>query len=131
MQETLKFCRKHGYIKTIFNRKTHFPNINDKNHTLKSFQERAAINAPIQGAAADIIRIAMINIDKKIDDKKIKSNLLVQIHDELLFETKDTELNSELKIIKKEMEEAIYNEMDFSVPLIVDVNSAKNWNEAH
>ena len=73
----------------------------------------------------------MINIDKKIDDKKIKSNLLVQIHDELLFETKDTELNSELKIIKKEMEEAIYNEMDFSVPLIVDVNSAKNWNEAH
>jgi DNA polymerase-1 len=70
MQETLKFCRKHGYVKTMFERKCHFPSINDKNHTLKSFQERAAINAPIQGAAADIIRYAMINIDKKILEKK-------------------------------------------------------------
>ena len=131
MQETLKFCRKNGFVKTLFDRKCHFPNINDKNHTLKSFQERAAINAPIQGAAADIIRLAMINIDKKIQDKKIKSALLVQIHDELLFETKDNDLKSEIPLIKKEMENAVYSEKDFTVPLIVDVNNAKNWNDAH
>ena len=90
MQSTLKFCRKNGFVKTMFGRKCHFQNINDKNHTLKSFQERAAINAPIQGAAADIIRFAMINIDKKIREKKLDTALLVQIHDELLFESKDS-----------------------------------------
>ncbi|MDC1148248.1 DNA polymerase I [Pelagibacteraceae bacterium] len=131
MQETLKFCRKHGYVKTMFERKCHFPNINDKNHTLKSFQERAAINAPIQGAAADIIRYAMINIDKKILEKKIKSKLLVQIHDELLFESKDNDVKKEITLIKNEMENAIDKDFNFSVPLIVDANSAKNWNDAH
>ena len=131
MQETLKFCRKHGYVKTMFERKCHFSNINDKNHTLKSFQERAAINAPIQGAAADIIRYAMINIDKKILEKKIKSKLLVQIHDELLFESKDNDVKKEITLIKNEMENAIDKDFNFSVPLIVDANSAKNWNDAH
>ena len=131
MQETLKFCRKNGFVQTMFNRKCHFPNINDKNHTLKSFQERAAINAPIQGAAADIIRFAMINIDKKILSKEIKSRLLVQIHDELLLETKDMDLKKEIQKIKNEMENAIDGDYNFSVPLIVDVNSAKNWNDAH
>ena len=131
MQETLKFCRKNGFVQTMFNRKCHFPNINDKNHTLKSFQERAAINAPIQGAAADIIRFAMINIDKKILSKEIKSRLLVQIHDELLLETKDIDLKKEIQKIKSEMENAIDGDYNFSVPLIVDVNSAKNWNDAH
>jgi len=131
MQETLKFCRKHGYVKTMFERKCHFPNINDKNHTLKSFQERAAINAPIQGAAADIIRYAMINIDKKILEKKIKSKLLVQIHDELLFESKDNDVKKEITLIKNEMENAVDKDFNFSVPLIVDANSAKNWNDAH
>ena len=131
MQETLKFCRKHGYVKTMFERKCHFPNINDKNHTLKSFQERAAINAPIQGAAADIIRYAMINIDNKILEKKIKSKLLVQIHDELLFESKDNDVKKEITLIKNEMENAIDKDFNFSVPLIVDANSAKNWNDAH
>ena len=131
MQETLKFCRKNGFVQTMFNRKCHFPNINDKNHTLKSFQERAAINAPIQGAAADIIRFAMINIDKKILSKEIKSRLLVQIHDELLLETKDMDLKKEIQKIKNEMENAIDGDYNFSVPLIVDANSAKNWNDAH
>ena len=131
MKETLNFCRKNGFVKNMFERKCHFPNINDRNHTLKSFQERAAINAPIQGAAADIIRFAMINIDEKILLKKIKSTLLVQIHDELLFEAKDNDLESEMMIIKKEMENAIDSEYNFSVPLIVDINSAKNWNDAH
>ena len=101
MQGTLKFCRKNGFVKTMFGRKCHFQNINDKNHTLKSFQERAAINAPIQGAAADIIRFAMINIDKKIREKKLDTVLLVQIHDELLFESKDTVIKKEIAKIKK------------------------------
>ena len=131
MQSTLKFCRKNGFVKTMFGRKCHFQNINDKNHTLKSFQERAAINAPIQGAAADIIKFAMINIDKKIIEKKIDAALLVQIHDELLFESKDTVIRKEIAKIKKEMEDAIDEDYNFSVPLIVDVNSAKNWNDAH
>ena len=131
MQGTLKFCRKNGFVKTMFERKCHFPNINDKNHTLKSFQERAAINAPIQGAAADIIRFAMINIDKKIIEKKIDATLLVQIHDELLLETKDAIVNKEIVKIKNEMENAIDKDYNFSVPLIVDANSAKNWNDAH
>ncbi len=131
MQSTLQFCRKNGYVKTMFGRKCHFPNINDKNHTLKSFQERAAINAPIQGAAADIIRFAMINIDKKIMEKKLDAQLLVQIHDELLFETKDSVINKEMIKIKKEMENAVDKDYNFTVPLIVDANSAKNWNDAH
>ena len=131
MQETLKFCRKNGFVETMFGRKCHFPNINDKNHTLKSFQERAAINAPIQGAAADIIRFAMINIDKKIIKEEIKSMLLVQIHDELLFETKDADLKREILLIKNEMENALDHDYNFSVPLIVDANYAKNWNDAH
>ena len=131
MQSTLKFCKKNGFVKTMFGRKCHFQNINDKNHTLKSFQERAAINAPIQGAAADIIKFAMINIDKKIIEKKIDAILLVQIHDELLFESKDTVIRKEIAKIKKEMEDAIDEDYNFSVPLIVDVNSAKNWNDAH
>ena len=115
----------------MFGRKCHFQNINDKNHTLKSFQERAAINAPIQGAAADIIRFAMINIDKKIREKKLDIALLVQIHDELLFESKDSVIKKEMTKIKREMENAIDEDYNFSVPLIVDVNSAKNWNDAH
>ena len=131
MQSTLKFCRKNGFVKTMFGRKCHFQNINDKNHTLKSFQERAAINAPIQGAAADIIRFAMINIDKKIREKKLDTVLLVQIHDELLFESKDTVIKKEMVKIKREMENAIDEDYNFSVPLIVDANSAKNWNDAH
>ena len=131
MQSTLKFCRKNGFVKTMFGRKCHFPNINDKNHTLKSFQERAAINAPIQGAAADIIRFAMINIDKKIREKKLDTVLLVQIHDELLFESKDSVIKKEMAKIKREMENAIDEDYNFSVPLIVDANSAKNWNDAH
>ena len=130
MQSTLKFCKTNGFVKTMFGRKCHFQNINDKNHTLKSFQERAAINAPIQGAAADIIKFAMINIDKKIREK-IDIALLVQIHDELLFESKDTVIKKEMAKIKKEMENAIDEDYNFSVPLIVDANSAKNWNDAH
>ena len=131
MNETLKFCKKHGYIKTLFDRKCHFQGINDKNHTIRSFQERAAINAPIQGTAADILRFAMIKIDKKINKKIINAKLLVQIHDELLFEVKSSNTSEVSKLVVQQMEHATEPEIKFSVPLIVDINSGKNWNEAH
>ena len=87
MNSTIKFCRKNGYVNNIFGRRIHLRSINDKNFSIRSFQERAAINAPIQGSAADIIRLAMIEIDKAIEKEKISAKMLLQIHDELVFES--------------------------------------------
>ena len=107
--------------------------INDKNFSIRSFQERAAINAPIQGSAADIIRLAMIEIDKMIEDeKKINAKMLLQIHDELVFEchTKDQKFNE--KLIKKAMTSVSSSEHHmFSIPLEVSLNTGYNWGEAH
>ena len=87
MNSTIKFCRKSGYVNNIFGRRIHLRGINDKNFSVRSFQERAAINAPIQGSAADIIRLAMIKLDQLSEtDKKFKAKMLLQIHDELIFE---------------------------------------------
>ena len=86
MDQTIKFCRKSGYVNNIFGRRSHFININDKNYNVRNFQERAAINAPIQGSASEIMRLAMIRLDKKLRDKKSKTKMLLQIHDELIFE---------------------------------------------
>ena len=131
MNETIKFCRKNGYVKTLFDRKCHFPSINDKNHTLRTFQERACINAPIQGTAADVLRLAMVKIDKKIIDKDINANLLIQVHDELLLECKEKDESNVKKQISFEMESASEPLLQFSIPLIVDIKSGKNWTEAH
>ena len=131
MNDTILFCRKNGFVKTLFGRKCHFPNINDKNHSIKTFQERACINAPIQGTAADILRLAMIKIDKKITDKEIDANLLIQVHDELLVECNDKIVSSTKKQIANEMENATDPLVKFSIPLTVDVKSGNNWNEAH
>ena len=133
MNNTIKFCRKNGYVNNIFGRRIHLRNINDKNFSVRSFQERAAINAPIQGSAADIIRLAMIEIDKITDkEKKISAKMLLQIHDELVFESpiKD-QINNE-KLIKKVMTSVSSSEHHmFSIPLEVSVNSGYNWGEAH
>ena len=87
MDDTIKFCRKSGYVNNIFGRRSHFNGINDKNFNVRNFQERAAINAPIQGSASEIMRLAMIRLNKKLSDKKnIQSKMLLQIHDELIFE---------------------------------------------
>ena len=131
MNDTILFCRKNGFVKTLFGRKCHFPNINDKNHSIKTFQERACINAPIQGTAADILRLAMIKIDKKITDKEIDANLLIQVHDELLVECNDKIVSLTKKQIANEMENATDPLVKFSIPLTVDVKSGNNWNEAH
>ncbi len=131
MNETIKFCKKNGYVKTLFDRKCHFPNINDKNHTLRTFQERACINAPIQGTAADVLRLAMIKIDNKIEEKNISANLLIQVHDELLLECQEKDVVNVKKQVSYEMENASEPFLKFSIPLTVDIKSGKNWSEAH
>ena len=133
MQSTVKFCRKNGYVNNIFGRRIHLRGINDKNFNVRSFQERAAINAPIQSSAADIIRIAMIKIKELIDSKKFyDAKMLLQIHDELVFECSKTNQVAVKKIVKKTMESISSSEYHmFSIPLDVNVNSGNNWDEAH
>ena len=133
MQSTVKFCRKNGYVSNIFGRRIHLRGINDKNFSVRSFQERAAINAPIQSSAADIIRLAMIQLHELIKLKKIyDTKMLLQIHDELVFECKKTNQSAVEKIVKKTMESVSSSEHHmFTIPLDVNVNSGINWEEAH
>ena len=133
MNNTIKFCRKSGYVNNIFGRRSHFNAINDKNYNVRNFQERAAINAPIQGSASEIMRLAMIRLDKKISEQKnLKSRMLLQIHDELIFEVDKNEINKMKKIIKDEMVSVANSDYhSFSIPLTVDVNSGDNWGELH
>ncbi|MDC3039913.1 DNA polymerase I [Candidatus Pelagibacter sp.] len=133
MDNTIKFCRKSGYVNNIFGRRSHFNSINDKNYNIRNFQERAAINAPIQGSASEIMRLAMIRINNKLNDEKsIKSKMLLQIHDELIFEVKKSEIKKIMKIIKDEMISVANSDYhSFSIPLTVDINSADNWGALH
>ena len=133
MNSTIKICRKKGYVSNIFGRRIHLRGINDKNFSVRSFQERAAINAPIQGSAADIIRLAMIKIDKILDeDKKNKARMLLQIHDELIFECLKKDEDQIKKIIKDAMVSVSTSDHHmFSIPLEVSINSGNNWGEAH
>ena len=131
MQKTIKFCRSSGYVSNIFGRRSHITGINDKNFNVRNFQERAAINAPIQGSASEIMRLAMIRLRNKIDDINQKNiRMLLQIHDELVFEVKETDLKSTIKLIKDEMTSVKESEFHtFSMPLIVDIKTGENWGE--
>ena len=133
MNNTIKFCRKSGYVRNIFGRKTHIPGINDKNFNIRNFQERAAINAPIQGSASEIMRLAMIRINDELDTKKTNEfNMLLQIHDELIFEVIDNGTKSASKKIKDIMTSVKDSDLhSFSIPLSVDVNIGDNWGELH
>ena len=133
MEQTIKSCRKNGYVKNIFGRKTHITGINDKNYNVRNFQERAAINAPIQGSASELMRLAMIRINKKFRElKKENCNILLQIHDELIFESKKDSVEYYTKIIKEEMTSVKESELhSFSIPLLVDINIGKNWGDLH
>ena len=133
MEQTIKSCRKNGYVKNIFGRKTHITGINDKNYNVRNFQERAAINAPIQGSASELMRLAMIRINKKFSElKKENCNILLQIHDELIFESKKDSVEYYTKIIKEEMTSVKESELhSFSIPLLVDINVGKNWGDLH
>ncbi|RPG95388.1 MAG: DNA polymerase I [Candidatus Pelagibacter sp. TMED286] len=130
MDRTIKFCRQSGYVNNIFGRKSHFLSINDKNYNMRNFQERAAINAPIQGSAAEIMRLAMIRLSERLKNQKTK--MLLQIHDELIFETHKDEAKRISKIIIEEMSSVAKSEQhSFSIPLTVDLNTGDNWGALH
>ena len=133
MQSTIKFCRKSGYVNNIFGRRTHIIGINDKNFNIRNFQERAAINAPIQGSASEIMRLAMIRISNKLNDINNKNlKLLLQIHDELIFEVPNKDVGKVSKIIKDEMTSVINSDLhSFSIPFLVDINIGDNWGLLH
>ena len=129
MDQTIKFCRKSGYVNNIFGRRSHFMSINDKNYNVRNFQERAAINAPIQGSASEIMRLAMIRLSKKLKEQKIQNTkMLLQIHDELIFETPKNDSKRISKIIIEEMTSVAKSDQhSFSIPLTVDINIGDNW----
>jgi len=133
MESTIKFCRKNGYVNNIFGRRSHFNGINDKNFNVRNFQERAAINAPIQGSASEIMRMAMIGINKKFEEiKNLKSKILLQIHDELIFEVHKEQVNKCSKIIQEEMSSVKDSNLhSFSIPLLVDISVGDNWGDLH
>ena len=133
MNATIKFCRKSGYVNNIFGRRTHIRGINDKNYNVRNFQERAAINAPIQGSASEIMRLAMIRLSKKFNYiENIKTKILLQIHDELIFEVPKYELKEINNVIKEEMTSVVKSDLhSFSIPLTVDINFGENWGILH
>jgi DNA polymerase-1 len=127
MTKAKKFAGEHGYVTTIFGRKCHTPGINDKNGARRAFQERVAINAPLQGSAADIIKRAMIRLPGALCDAGLRAQMLLQVHDELLFELPEDEVEKTKEIVTATMQEAA----ELSVPLVVDTGSANTWAGAH
>jgi len=123
----ISFAREKGYVETLLGRRRYLKDINSRNSIVRGGAERNAINAPIQGSAADIIKISMINIQSKFNDRKFKSKMLLQVHDELVFDVFKPELNDVITLVKHEME----NAFTLKVPLTVDINYGENWLEAH
>jgi DNA polymerase-1 len=131
MDETKEFCRKHGYVETLFGRKCHYPEIKASNASHRAFNERAAINARLQGTAADIIRRAMTRIEDALNEKKLSAQMLLQVHDELIFEVPEDEVAATLPVVQHVMQDAPFPAVLLSVPLQVDARAANNWDEAH
>jgi DNA polymerase-1 len=131
MEETKRFARENGYVETIFGRRAHFPDIKASNPQIRAFNERAAINAPIHGSAADIIRRAMARMDDAVADAGLSAQMLLQVHDELIFEMPENEVEKATPVIKRVMEDAPGPVLDLAVPLVVDARAAGNWDEAH
>ena len=131
MDETRDFCRQHGYVTTLFGRKMHYPDIKASNASVRAFNERAAINARLQGTAADIIRRAMIRVEDALAARKLSAQMLLQVHDELIFEVPDDEVEATLPVVQHVMQDAPFPAVLLSVPLQVDASAANNWDEAH
>ncbi|RQW05357.1 MAG: DNA polymerase I, partial [Calditrichaeota bacterium] len=127
MIRTIAFARQHKYVTTIRNRRRYLPEIDSKNAAVRQNAERMAINTTIQGSAADLIKLAMINIQRKISDEKLRTRMILQVHDELVFEVKSSEVDHIQKLVKGEMENAI----SLDVPILVEIGTGKNWLEAH
>lgn len=127
MEESKEAARAKGYVETMFNRRRYLADINSRNATVRGFAERNAINAPIQGTAADIIKIAMIRIHKRFEEEGIRSKMILQVHDELNFSVLPEECEKVEQIVINEMENAI----ELKVPLVADCGWGDNWLEAH
>ena len=128
MADTKVFARDHGYVETIMGRRRYLRDINSKNWTVRAQAERNAINSPIQGSAADLIKVAMINIQNDLKQKKFATKMLLQVHDELVFEVPKSELVTVSPLIEEGMKNAIPN---LKVPVVVDIGVGNNWLEAH
>jgi DNA polymerase I len=131
MEETKAFARQHGYVVTLFGRKCHYPSIKDNNPSMRAFMERAAINARLQGTAADIIRRAMIRMEGALAKAKLSARMLLQVHDELVFEVPNSEVEKTLPVVTRVMVDAPLPAVALSVPIHVDAHAADNWEEAH
>ncbi|MGX0966471.1 DNA polymerase-1 [Bradyrhizobium japonicum] len=131
MDETRDFCRSNGYVTTLFGRKMYYPDIKASNASVRAFNERASINARLQGTAADIIRRAMTRMEDALVQKKLTAQMLLQVHDELIFEVPDAEVEATLPVVQHVMQDAPFPAVNLSVPLHVDARAANNWDEAH
>ena len=131
MDATKRICREQGFVTTLFGRKCHYPKIAASNPSERAFNERAAINALIQGSAADIIRRAMARMDDALDKAGLSAQMLLQVHDELVFEVPNGEIEATIPVVRKVMEDAHHPVVQLSVPLHVDARAAGNWDEAH
>ena len=127
MQKTIQFASQNGYVLTMKNRRRYLPQIASTNRQLREFGERTSINTPIQGSAADLIKIAMINVHNAIHEKGLKSKMILQVHDELVFEVPKIEVDEMKILVKQKMESAI----KLTVPVKVDMEIGDNWLEAH
>jgi DNA polymerase-1 len=123
LDSMVEFAREHGYVQTIFNRRRYIPELRDRNFNIRAFGERTAANSPIQGSAADLIKVAMIRIHAALESDKLSSKMLLQVHDELVFEVPSQEIEELTRLVKHEMEHAA----DLSVPLVVDIGMGDNW----
>jgi DNA polymerase-1 len=131
MDDTKEFCRKNGYVTTLFGRKMYYPDIKASNASVRAFNERASINARLQGTAADIIRRAMIRMEDALAEKKLSAQMLLQVHDELIFEVPEKEVAATLPVVQHVMQDAPFPAVLLSLPLQVDARAANNWDEAH
>jgi DNA polymerase-1 len=131
MEAVKRECRDKGFVTTIFGRRAHYPEIASKNAAMRAFNERAAINAPIQGSAADVIRRAMIRMDAALAEARLSAAMLLQVHDELVFEVPEAEVEATIPLVKRVMESAAEPAVKLTVPLVVEARAAANWEEAH
>jgi DNA polymerase-1 len=127
MDDAIHLARENGFVSTILGRRRYLPDILSENQVVRGNAERNAINSPIQGSAADIIKLAMINIDRELSQKQLRTKMVLQVHDELNFDVYIPELKQVKEIVRHEMEHA----MQLRVPLVIDLGEGKNWLEAH
>jgi DNA polymerase-1 len=125
LDSRIAYARENGYVQTIFGRRRYIPELRDRNFNIRAFGERLAQNSPIQGSAADLIKVAMIKIQQAFGDRELNSRMLLQVHDELVFEVPEPELDEVRALVKEQMEHAA----ELSVPLVVDIGTGANWLE--